>query len=153
MAPSDPTPAAPAIGLTFDCGDAAAQARFWALALGYAEAPPPAGWDTWAAFFVDHQVPPDEWGDGAAICDPGGVRPTITFLQVPEPKRAKNRLHLDLKVSGGRHVDAAERTRRIDAKVAELVAAAGSEHERYVVDGWLDHVVMLDPEGNEFCVV
>jgi hypothetical protein len=145
--------AVPQIGMTFNCADPAAQARFWALALGYVQAPPPAGWDTWDAFLTDHAVPADEWGDGAAICDPAGVRPAISFLKVPEPKRAKNRLHLDLKVSGGRHTDADERERTIDAKVAELVAAGGAVHRREVVRERLDHVVMLDPEGNEFCVV
>lgn len=142
-----------AIGLTFDCADPGAQARFWALALGYEESPPPEGWDTWEAFLTDHDVPPEEWNDGAAIRDPAGVRPPISLLKVPEPKRAKNRLHLDLKVSGGRHVDADERTRRIEATVAELVAAGATVYQRDVVRERLDHVVLLDPEGNEFCVV
>jgi hypothetical protein len=141
------------IGLTFDCADPSAQARFWALALGFVPAPPPAGWDTWETFLTDQGVPPDEWGDGAAICDLNGVRPTISFLKVPEPKRAKNRLHLDVKVSGGRRAEAGQRAKRIDAKVAELVAAGAAVHERHAANGRLDHVVMLDPEGNEFCVV
>lgn len=143
----------PTIGLTFDCADATTLARFWALALGYVESPPPEGWETWDAFLTDQGVPREEWDDGAAISDPDGVRPTISFLKVPEPKRAKNRLHLDLKVSGGRHVDADERTRRIEGKVAELVAAGATVQGRDSVDGRLDHVVMLDPEGNEFDVV
>ena len=141
------------IGMTFDCADPVAQARFWAVALGHVRSPPPEGWDTWEAFFTDHDVPPDEWDDGAAICDPAGVRPAISFLKVPEPKRAKNRLHLDLKVSGGRHVDEADRTRRIEAKVSELLDAGASVLARDLVRGHVDHVVMLDPEGNEFCVL
>lgn len=142
-----------AFGLTFDCTDAPAQARFWALALGYVESPPPEGWETWEQWFVDHEVPVDEWGDGAAICDPSGVQPAISFLRVPEPKRAKNRLHLDVKVSGGRHVDPDERAQRIDAKVDELVTAGAAVHGSHRINEHLDHVVMLDPEGNEFCVV
>ncbi|MGH3504263.1 MAG: VOC family protein [Nocardioidaceae bacterium] len=98
-------------------------------------------------------MPPEEWDDGAAIHDPAGVRPAISFLKVPEPKQAKNRLHLDLNVSGGRHVNTDERTRRFDGKAAELVAAGASVQERSVLNERLDHVVMLDPEGNEFCVV
>jgi len=117
------------------------------------ESSPPEVWDTREAWFTHHDVPPDEWGDGAAICDPGGVRPAIPFLRVPEPKRAKNRLHLDLKVSGGRHVDADERAQRIDAMVADLLAAGAAVQGRHLIHGHLDHVVMLDPEGNEFCVV
>ncbi|MBA0124318.1 VOC family protein [Haloechinothrix sp. YIM 98757] len=139
--------------MTFDCADATAQARFWALALGYVRSPPPEGWETWEAFLADQGVPPDEWSDGAAIRDPAGVQPAISFLTVPERKQAKNRLHLDLKVSGGRHVDTDERTERIDAKVTELVAAGAHVHEHHVIQGHLDHVVMLDPEDNEFCVV
>jgi hypothetical protein len=141
------------IGLTFDCADPVAQARFWNQALGYVDAPPPAGWETWEAFLTDHGVPPDEWGDGAAICDPSGTRPAISFLKVPEPKSAKNRLHLDVKISGGRHADSTQRTARIEAKVAELTEAGAAVDQRYDIDGRLDHVVMLDPEGNEFCIV
>ena len=153
MTSNEPAPSVTQIGMTFDCADAPALARFWALALGYVEAPPPEGWDTWAAFLTDQGVPEDEWGDGAAIRDPTGMRPTISFLNVPEPKRAKNRLHLDLKVSGGRHVDAHQRAKRIEAKVAELVSAGAVVQSRDTLGDRLDHVVMFDPEGNEFCVV
>src|ERR1700712_4947370 len=145
--------AAAGIGLTFDCADPAAQARFWAVALGYEQSPPPEGWTTWEAVFTDHDVPPDEWSDGAAIRAPAGSRPAISFLKVPEPKQAKNRLHVDLRVSGGRHIDHGERAQRIEAKVAELLAEGATVHARDLVRGHLDHVVMLDPEGNEFCVV
>jgi hypothetical protein len=88
-------------------------------------------------------------GDGAGICDPTGDL-------VPESaraERAKNRLHLDVKVSSGWHVEDDRRAQRINAKVAELVAASAAVHERHVVHGHLDHVVMLDPEGNDSCVV
>ena len=95
--------------MTFDCADAVAQARFWKQALGCVDSPPPDGWDTWEAFRTDHGVPPEEWDDGATIRDPAGMRPAISFLKVPEPKRAKNRFHLDVKVSGGRHVDPDQR--------------------------------------------
>jgi catechol 2,3-dioxygenase-like lactoylglutathione lyase family enzyme len=141
------------IALTLDCADPAAQAQFWAAALGYVQSPPPEGWQTWEAFLSDHDVPPEEWGDGAAIHDATGSRPAISFLKVSEPKRAKNRLHLDLRVSGGRHIDQTERSQRIEAKVTELLAAGATVHARDLVQGHLDHVVMLDPEGNEFCVV
>lgn len=145
--------ATPVIAMTFDCAEPSAQARFWAAALGYEQSPPPEGWDSWETFLADQGVPAEEWDDGAAIGDPAGIRPAISFLRVPEPKRAKNRLHLDLKVSGGRHIDAADRTQRIEAKVAELLAAGAMVQTRGVVHGHVDHVVMLDPEGNEFCVV
>jgi hypothetical protein len=140
------------LAMTFDCADAAGQARFWALALGYVPAPVPTGWESWEQWLVDHDVPESEWADGASICDPAGVLPSISFLKVPEPKTAKNRLHLDLKVSGGRHIDQQLRRERMTAKVAELTAAGATVvHEDWFKDH-LDHVVLQDPEGNEFCV-
>ena len=153
METHDVTLARPVIGMTFDCSDPGAQATFWARALGYIESPPPAGWATWEAFLTDHEVPEEEWNDGAGICDPADPAITISFLKVAENKSAKNRLHLDLKVSGGRDRPAAERTQLIEAKVADLVTAGATLHERHELKGHLDHVVLLDPEGNELCVV
>lgn len=140
-------------GITFDCADAEAQARFWALALGYVEAPPPSGWTSWAEFLTEHGVPEEEWSDGAAICSPAGKGPTVGFLRVPEAKTAKNRLHLDVKVSGGRRVDQELRTSRIRAKQDELTRAGAKTLREDRVEGRLDHLVMTDPEGNEFCIV
>ena len=140
------------LGLTFDCSDASVQARFWAVALGYVPAPPPPGWDTWESWLVDLEVPREEWDDGASLVDPAGVGPGISFLKVPEPKSAKNRLHLDLKVSGGRKVDQEIRRTRIMAKVDEVVAAGATIQAEHLMGEHLDHVVLLDPEGNEFCV-
>jgi hypothetical protein len=140
--------------LTMDCADAPAMARFWSLALGYVEKPPPEGWDTWEDWLRHFEVPEEEWGDGAALTDPAGVLPDVTFLQVPEPKTAKNRLHIDLRVSGGRDLPAEIRTERIEAMVGTLIDAGAATVMRVdQPDGSLDHVVMADPEGNEFCVV
>jgi hypothetical protein len=72
---------------------------------------------------------------------------------VPEPKTAKNRVHLDLKVSGGRHMDQALRETRIRAKESELSNAGATTQREVWVDERLDHLLMLDPEGNEFCIV
>jgi len=139
--------------LTFDCQDAAAMARFWTVALGYVEAPPPEGWDTWEDWLRHFDVPEDEWDDGASLEDPQGVLPSISFLKVPEPKTAKNRLHLDLQVAGGRHVDQRKRETLIEGMVEVLVEAGGSVAFRSLQGDRLDHVVMRDPEGNELCVV
>lgn len=141
------------IGITMDCADARVMTRFWALALGYEEAPPPEGWGTWADFLTDHEIPEDEWGDGGVIQPATGIGLTISFMKVQEPKIVKNRLHLDVKVSGGRHVDPEIRNRRIRAKAAELIAAGASTLREDRVNGHLDHLVMADPEGNEFCIV
>jgi hypothetical protein len=139
--------------ITFDCTDAAVMAAFWKVALDYVDAPPPAGWDTWEDWFREFDVPEDEWDDGASLVDPEGVRPRISFLKVPEPKTAKNRLHIDLQVAGGRHQPWEERQARITAKVDQLVAAGGRVIREYGARQGLDHVVMADPEGNELCVV
>lgn len=48
-------------------------------------------------------------------------------------------------------MDPAVREQRIRAKAAEL-ATAGATPVREESYDYLDHIVMLDPEGNEFCV-
>lgn len=139
--------------MTFDCADARGQARFWCLALDYRPASPPQGWATWEDWLREYDVPEEEWDDGATIEDPAGVLPRISFLRVPEPKTAKNRLHLDVRITGGRHVDSAERTRLIEDRVDLLTGAGATVQERVSHHEEIDHVVLLDPEGNEFCVV
>lgn len=118
-----------------DAADPHRLAAFWARALGYVPEP---GYDD---------------PDGASIVDPEDVGPAIGFLRVPEPKTAKNRMHIDVRVAGKPPWDPAERERLIHAKVAELAEAGGTVVRAESYDGTtLGHVVMLDPEGNEFCV-
>ena len=137
-----------------DCDDALAMARFWAIALGYVEKAPPEEWDSWDDWLRHFDVPEEEWNDGAALTDPEGLLPAVSFSKVPEGKTAKNRLHLDLQVSGGRHLPAATRTERIESMVGRLIEAGATSLASYdQPDGSLDHVMMADPEGNEFCVV
>lgn len=139
--------------ITFDCRDVHRLMGFWKEALGYVDAPVPEGWDTWQDWLRHFEVPEEEWGDGGALVDPDGVLPSISFLKVPEDKTAKNRLHLDLRVSGGRHVEQDVRRGRIMATVERLVSAGGTVLREDRFDGHLDHVVLADPEGNELCVV
>lgn len=139
--------------VTFDCASPAVMARFWGPALGYVEPPPPDGFDTWDAWARHHEVPDDELDDGAYLADPDGVLPSLSFLKVPEGKVTKNRLHLDLKVSGGRSVPQDEREALIGAVVERLTAAGATVLAEHRVRDRLDHVVLADPEGNEFCVV
>ncbi len=129
--------------LTFDCVRAEPLAEFWKVALGYEDEPPPAPFktrDEWVASFGD---PADDEGSGAWLHDPDGVGPRLSFLEVPEPKVAKNRVHLDIRV--GKHGDPWP---RILAKAEELRTIGG----RVVATFEGHHVVMADPEGNEFCV-
>jgi hypothetical protein len=139
--------------LTFDCAAPAALSAFWCTALGYVPAAPPAGFATWEQWLREFAVPESEWDDGAAIEDPAGTGPRISFLKVPEPKTAKNRLHLDIQAGGGRAAPRDERASRVRAKAAELVAAGATVVAEHDLNGVLDHVVLADPEGNEFCVV
>ena len=80
------------VGLSIDCADAAALARFWSEALG-------------------RPVNPGADAERAAIdaTDPASG-PRLSFQRVPEPKTVKNRLHLDL------------RTDRFEAESAHLAA-------------------------------
>ncbi len=143
--------------VTIDCDDPARLVRFWSEALGYDVEPPPEGFATWVAYWRSLGVPEEELegaGDGSdSIVDPAGRWPRIWFQKVPEPKVVKNRVHLDVFVSGGRSVPLADRMERVDAEVARLVAAGASTLRIMDPEG-ADYyaVVMQDPEGNEFCV-
>ncbi|QNE75131.1 VOC family protein [Streptomyces finlayi] len=139
--------------LTIDCARPAELARFWALALGYVEKPPPAGFADWNAWFAHHEVPEDEWDDGAYLIDPDGAGPGISFLKVPEAKMVKNRLHLDVQAGGGRETPWEVRGPRVVAAVERLTAAGATVLREHEMRGRLDHVEMADPEGHEFCVV
>ena len=139
--------------VTFDCASPAVMARFWGPALGYVVPPPPDGFETWEAWARHHEVPDDELGDGAYLADPDGVLPSLSFLRVPEGKVTKNRVHLDLRVSGGRAAPQEDRETLIREAVDRLTAAGATVLAEHRERGELDHVVLADPEGNEFCVV
>src|SRR6476646_4042116 len=144
--------------LTIDANDPARLVAFWAPVLGYEVQPPPVGHATWNAWYLSIGVPEDELdptGDGAdRIQDPTGRGPNIWFQAVPETKTGKNRLHLDVLATGGDRSLPLERRREVvEARVAELVAAGARVRTRFPEADGIDHygVVMLDPEGNEFC--
>jgi hypothetical protein len=138
--------------LVIDCADPDRLARFWAAALGYELAPPPAGFATWDDYYRDLGVPEEEL-DGSAdrISDPQGHGPHIWFQVVPETKAIKNRLHLDIHASGGRTNPIEVRKQRVDAEASRL-AGLGATITGILYQEGLDHyaVAMKDPEGNEF---
>ncbi|MEU4567677.1 VOC family protein [Micromonospora sp. NPDC023956] len=110
--------------VTIDCHDTYALAGFWAEVYGCS------------------RQPDDFPGDPEAMLLPPGS-PMVIFVQVPEGKTVKNRVHLCL--------EPADRNR--DAEVARLLALGASQvDDRRQPDGtgW---VVLADPEGNEFCVL
>jgi len=105
--------------ICFDCTDPRRVARFWADVLGY-------------TLHVGEDDP-------QAFIQPegGGVR--IWFNPVPEPKVAKNRVHIDINMP-----DVAEMDRLIALGATRLQEIRGD-------DGALWWTIMADPEGNEFC--
>ena len=111
--------------VTFDCADAAALAAFWADVLGRS---------------VDSGATAEFATIG--LQDPPYTRPHWLFIQVPEVKTAKNRMHADLIVSASNL--AAETGRLLSLGAVKL-----AEHEE---DGsrW---ITLGDPEGNEFDVI
>ena len=137
--------------VVFDAADPPALAAFWGEAIGYREEDPPDGFDSWEAWAAANDLPRQEWDNYASRVDPDGEGPRLFFQRVPEPKTAKNRVHLDLAVSGGRSTPIEERRRQVAAAVERVVALGATRHKAYDEAGqhW---VVMADPEGNEFCL-
>ena len=138
--------------LVIDCADPDRLARFWAAALGYELAPPPAGFPTWDDYYRDLGLPEEELGIGAdRISDPQGHGPAIWFQVVSDAKAVKNRLHLDIHASGERTDPFETRRQRVDAEASRL-ADLGATITCVLSREGLDHyaVGMKDPEGNEF---
>jgi catechol 2,3-dioxygenase-like lactoylglutathione lyase family enzyme len=143
--------------ITVDCKDPQRLTGFWAAALGYQIEDPPAGFDSWNAYYRSVGVPDEELPTDAdaadSIVDPAGIGPRIWFQLVPEAKAVKNRLHFDLMIGGGRKVPFDERRRVVDAEVDRLTGRGASVLRWPVPDGAGHYgVLMGDPEGNEFCV-
>jgi hypothetical protein len=118
--------------VTFDSRHPASIARFWAAALDDYEVAPydQAELDR---LRINGIVDPED--DPTVLVEAPGARPRLFFQLVPEPKTVKNRVHLDLRCDS------------FDAEVERLSALGASVHEKH--DG---HFVLLDPEGNEFCL-
>jgi len=137
--------------VTFDSADPTAHAAFWAEATRYIQQPPPQGFDSWDAALDAWGVPAEQRNDRAALIDPNGVGPRLFFQKVPEPKTAKNRVHLDLRAAAG--VPKEGRTAALEAECARLTALGAHQVDRLEPDGINDLcIVMQDPEGNEFCL-
>ncbi len=111
--------------VTFDCADPVRLADFWAASLG------------WKVGDVDDE--------GAFVSPAGTTDETpwqgLFFQKVPEGKVVKNRVHLDLRPEDSMAVEV-ERSMALGATIEGRVDVEGSF--------W---TVMLDPEGNEFCIL
>jgi len=138
--------------VTFDAVEPAQLGAFWAELLGYVEQPPPPGFDSWDAALAAYGVPESERDGAYGIVDPEGRGPRLFFQRVPEGKTAKNRVHLDVGVSGGFEVDATQRKVAIDEAAERVVALGGTRVGAHEGIGGQFHVTCLDLEGNEFCL-
>jgi hypothetical protein len=117
--------------LAIDCADPHGLARFWCSVL-------------------DYEVHDDD--DGIVTIGPptvpegrnhaGPVPPTLTFAQVPEGKTVKNRLHIDVNPTDGEQDDEVRRLLDLGARHADVGQT-----------GDVSWVCLVDPEGNEFCVL
>ncbi|MCG6492921.1 VOC family protein [Kitasatospora sp. A2-31] len=107
---------------TIDCADAYRLAQFWAEVL-------------------DAKVSDDDNpGDPEALVQTAGAG--LLFIQVPEGKSVKNRVHLDIQPQ--------DRTR--DEEVERLLALGATLHGDHRTPDGKGWVTLLDIEGNEFCV-
>ncbi|MFE3201645.1 VOC family protein [Embleya sp. NPDC055664] len=148
------------IQVTFDAHDPKALSTFWRDALGYVHpAPPgvdlPEGADplaAWDDFLARIGVPEEQRNSRSAIEDPDGRGPRVFFQQVPEGKTAKNRVHLDVRAAPGLRGE--ERMAALEAECTRLEALGAKRVHRQDPTPPLEagHIVMTDPEGNEFCL-
>jgi predicted enzyme related to lactoylglutathione lyase len=71
---------------------------------------------------------------------------------VPEDKVAKNRVHLDVRAAPG--LQGTERMDALEAECDRLVSLGATRVARYEPAPPMSagHIVMTDPEGNEFCL-
>lgn len=148
------------VQITIDAHDPRALSVFWRDALGYVHPPPPgmqldddadvlAAWDV---FLERIGVDEEQRRSSSAIEDPAGQGPRLFFQRVPEDKVAKNRMHLDVRAAPGLSDDA--RMDALEAECARLVELGAHRLERHEPAPPLTagHIVMSDPEGNEFCL-
>ena len=148
------------VQITFDAADPRTLSTFWRDVLGYVHPGPPGvalpqGADplaAWDGFLARIGVPADQRNTRSAIEDPDRDGPRLFFQQVPEGKTAKNRVHLDVRVATGLQGD--ERMAALEAECERLVALGATRVRRQEPAPPMSagHIVLTDPEGNEFCL-
>jgi hypothetical protein len=107
--------------LVIDCANPNRLAEFWAAVLG-------------------GSITADEYGCVQVAAGPGQM-PRLTFVEVPNAKSIKNRLHIDLNPLGCTQAEEVERILQLGASRVD------------VGQGSVSWVVSADIEGNEFCVL
>lgn len=148
------------VQVTFDAHDPRTLSGFWAEVLGYVMPGPPGveladgddPWDAWDEFLEKVGVPEADRNAKSAVEDPAGEGPRLFFQQVPEDKVAKNRVHLDVRVAPDLEGD--ERMAALESECERLVALGATRLRRQDAEPPMEvgHIVMADPEGNEFCL-
>jgi hypothetical protein len=138
------------VQITFDCADPRALSTFWNAVLGYELPPPPPGFGSWDEFSAS--LPAEHQNSASASEDPERDGPRLFFQRVPEGKTVKNRVHLDVRAAPGLEGD--ERMAALETECERLVALGATRVERYEPAPPMSggHIVMQDPEGNEFCL-
>jgi predicted enzyme related to lactoylglutathione lyase len=111
------------VQVCFDANDPLRLARFWAEAL--------------------HWNVGDQTTDEVSLVPSDDTRFGVLFLRVPEKKSGQNRNHLDLTTTS-----IADQSETV-ARLLEL----GGRHIDIGQRADENHVVLADPEGNEFCVL
>lgn len=137
--------------IVFDSSDPSGLSKFYEEALHYKLQDPPSGFESWEAFLKAQAIPEEEWDNASPIVDPEGKGPRIYFQQMDTPKLGKNRLHIDVNASDGLSVPLAKRKEQVNSEVERLLRL-GARKQRELSEMGEYCVVMLDPEGNEFCV-
>lgn len=148
------------VQITVDAHDPRTLSSFWRDVLGYVHPGPPGadmpkGADplvAWDEFLARVGVPEEQRNSAAAIEDPDGNGPRVFFQQVPEDKITKNRLHIDVRAAPG--LEGEERMATLEAECERLVTLGATRLQRHEPAPPLSvgHIVLADPEGNEFCL-
>jgi catechol 2,3-dioxygenase-like lactoylglutathione lyase family enzyme len=115
-----------------DCHDLQAMAEFWCQVLGYERVASGQGW-------LAIRSPGPELTERDLVARPQA--PALAFVEVPEGKVVKNRVHVDVTPTDCAQSDEVERLVALGARRVDI-----GQHET----PW---VVLADPEGNEFCVM
>jgi Glyoxalase-like domain len=114
---------------TIDCRNAYELSEWWKQVLGY----------------VDLDDDPNAPGHEECLILSPDSGHRLLFIEVPDEKQVKNRIHLDIQPRSGTRDD--EVARVVSLGAAEI----DDQRNRYGPGiGW---VVLQDPEGNEFCIL
>jgi hypothetical protein len=114
---------------TVDCTNAYELSEWWKQVLGY----------------VDLAGDPNEPGHEECMIEQPGGGHRVLFIEVPDRKQVKNRMHFDMRPTSG--------TR--DEEVARLIGLGATEvdDQRNHYGPGIGWMVLADPEGNEFCIL